>query len=217
MLRAAGHDAHAVTLTGVGERAHLLSPEIRLKTHRDDVLNQIRFEELDDVVLVGHSYAGMVITGVADLLLRQGSRVLRQLVYLDAFVPHPGESWSSSQPPETVAARLEAAIVRNNTKVMPAPDAKVFGLRGADHEWVTRRMTPQPLAVYQDPLCFDAERLTSLPRTFIDCTSPPSPTLAQIRRRVRQEAGWEILKLETGHDAMVSAPRELSDALLSLV
>lgn len=216
MLRDAGHDAHAVTLTGVGDRSHLLSPEIRLKTHLDDVLNLILFEELGDVVLVGHSYAGMVITGVADLLLRQGSRVLRRLVYLDAVVPRPGESWSSRQPRETVAARIEAATVMKNTKVMLPPDAKVFGLEGADHEWVTRRMTPHPFAVYQDPLHFDAETLAALPRTFINCSSPSLPSLADIRNRVRQEQGWHALMLETGHDAMISAPRELGEALLSI-
>ena len=172
LLRGAGHGAHAVTLTGVGDRSHLLSPEIRLNTHRDDVLNAILFEELDDVVLVGHSYAGMVITGAADGLLRQGSRILRRLVYLDAVVPRPGESWSSRQPREIVEARMEAAIVRNETRVMLPPDAKVFGLQGADHEWVTRRMTPHPFAVYQDPLHFDAERLSAVPRTFIGCCAP---------------------------------------------
>lgn len=215
LLRAAGHDAHAVTLTGVGDRAHLLNPGIRLRTHCDDVLNLIRFEELDEVVLVGHSYAGMVITGVADLLLRQRSRALQQLIYLDAVVPHPGESWCSHQPAETVAARVKAAVFRNRTEVMLPPDAKVFGLEGADHEWVTRRMTPQPFAVYQDPLSFDAERLAAIPRTFIACTSPALPTLSRIRARVQSEKSWHFLEIETGHDSMVSAPRELTDALLS--
>jgi thioesterase domain-containing protein len=215
LLRSAGHEAHAVTLTGLAERAHLLRPEIRLKTHLDDVLNFIKFEELDDVVLVGHSYAGMVITGVADLLLLQGARALRRLIYLDAVVPHPGESWSSHQPPETVAERVQAAVVRNDTRVMLPPDAKVFGLEGADHEWVMRRMTPQPFAVYQDPLAFDPARLATLPRTFIACTSPALPTLSRIRARVQSEKDWSLLEMEAGHDAMVTEPRELARILLS--
>lgn len=217
LLRAAGHDAHAVTLTGVSDRAHLLNPDIRLNTHINDVLDLIIFEELDDIILVGHSYAGMVITGVADALLQRGSRVLRQLVYLDAVVPRPGESWSSHQPAETIAARIEAAVIQKGTKVLPPPDAKVFGLEGADYEWVTRRMTPQPFALYQDPLWFDARRLAALPRSFIDCTAPSLPTLAAIRTRVQRENGWRLLEIRTGHDAMVSAPRELADALISLV
>lgn len=217
LLRAAGHVAYAPTLTGLGDRSHLLSPDIRLSTHIDDVLNLIEFEELEDVVLVGHSYAGMVITGAADALLKRGARVLKQLVYLDAVVPRSGESWSSHQPPETVAARIEAAVVRNNTKVMLPPNAKVFGLEGADHEWVTRRMTPQPYLLYLDPLSFDADRLAALPRTFIACTSPALPTLSNMRARVQTEKGWHLIKLETGHDPMVSAPRELTDNLLLLI
>ncbi len=214
LLRVAGHDVHAVTLTGVGDRAHLLSPDIRLRTHIDDVLNLIRFEELDEVVLVGHSYAGMVITGIADSLLQQGSRALRHLVYLDAVVPNSGESWSSHQPPETVEARIKSAVMRGNTKVILPPDAKVFGLKGADHEWVTRRMTPQPFLLYIDPLSFDPGRLAELTRTFIACTSPALPTLANIRSRVQQQDDWQLLELETGHDAMISAPTELAEILL---
>lgn len=214
LVRAAGHDAYAVTLTGIGDRAHLLSPEIRLKTHIEDVLNLIRFEELDEVVLVGHSYAGMVITGVADVLLKQKLSVLQQLVYLDAVVPRPGESWSSHQPPETVEARIKSAVMKGNTKVILPPDAKVFGLKGADHEWVTRRMTPQPFLLYIDPLSFDPGRLSELTRTFIACTSPALPTLANIRNRVQQEIGWRLLEIETGHNAMISAPTELAEILL---
>ena len=217
LLRRAGHDAHAITLSGVGDRGHLLSPEIRLKTHIDDVLNLISFEELNDVVLVGHSYAGMIITGVADALLARGSTTLRHLVYLDAVVPLPGESWSSHQPPETVAERINSAVIRNNTKVILPPNARVFGLDGTDHEWVTRRMTPQPFLLYLDPLDFEPSRLAALPRTFIACTSPALPTVVGARKRVERESGWRLMELETGHDAMISAPRELADALLSIV
>lgn len=216
LLRQAGHDAYAITLSGVGDRGHLLSPEIRLKTHIDDVVNLISFEELNNVVLVGHSYAGMVITGVADALLARGSTALKHLVYLDAVVPLPGESWSSHQPPETVAERINSAVIRNNTKVILPPNARVFGLEGADHEWVTRRMTPQPFLLYLDPLDFEPSRLAALPRTFIACTSPALPTVAGARERARQENGWQLMELETGHDAMVSAPRELDEALLSI-
>ena len=87
ILRSAGHDVHAVTLTGIGERAHLLSAQIRLHTHIDDVLGVIRGEELDRVVLVGHSYGGVVVTGVADALLRDTAGVLRHLVYVDGTAP----------------------------------------------------------------------------------------------------------------------------------
>jgi pimeloyl-ACP methyl ester carboxylesterase len=215
LLRAQGHVAHAVTLTGVGDRAHLLSAGIRLSTHIQDVLNTIASEELDDVVLVGHSYAGMVITGVADALLRQASGVLRHLVYVDAVTPHSGESWSSQHAPETVAARVEAAM-KNGGVALPPPDAGVFGLEGADRDWVNRRQTPQPFWVYRDPLVFDADRIARVPRTFIDCNAPALATIAVMRERVRQEPGWHVVELATGHDPMVSQPQALSQALLAL-
>lgn len=212
-LRAAGHEAHAVTLTGVGERAHLLRPDLRLRDHIADVLGLIDAEELgDDLVLVGHSYGGLVMTGVADALLARGLKP-RHLVYVDAVTPHPGESWSSQHAPETVRARLEAAAQRPDG-AMPPPDAAVFGLDGADRDWVNRRQTPQPAGVYQDRLDFDAARIATLPRTFIDCTAPALPTIAVMRERVRREPGWQVLELATGHDPMISAPEALVTLLL---
>jgi pimeloyl-ACP methyl ester carboxylesterase len=213
LLRAAGHAAHAVTLTGVGERAHLLSADIRLATHFQDVLNLIACEELDDVVLVGHSYGGIVITGVAEALQQQRPGLLRHLVYVDASAPHSGESWSSPHAPEVVAGRVAAALKTSGLSI-PPPDAGVFGLEGADRDWVNRRMTPQPFGLYQDSLAFDEARVASLPRTFIDCNQPALPNIAVMRQRVRSEPGWRVVELATGHDAMVSAPRELAGALL---
>lgn len=214
-LRAAGHAAHAVTLTGVGERAHLLRPDLRLRDHVADVLGLIEAEELaDDLVLVGHSYGGLVMTGAADALLARGATGLRHLVYVDAVTPHPGESWSSQHAPETVRARLEAAAQRPD-RAMPPPDAAVFGLEGADRDWVNRRQTPQPAGVYQDALDFDAARVAARPRTFIDCTAPALATIAVMRERVRREPGWRVVEMATGHDPMVSAPEALAAHLLA--
>lgn len=214
LLRAAGHDAYAVTLTGVGDRAHLLSAAIRLRTHIQDVLSVIVCEELDKVILVGHSYAGMVITGVADTLMQRQPSLIRHLVYVDAVTPLPGESWSSQHAPETVSGRIKAAMESGGVFI-PAPDANVFGLEGADRDWVNRRQTPHPFGVYRDPLSFDAERIAKLPRTFVDCTSPALPTIAAMRQRVRQEPGWQVVELATGHDPMITMPHELSRVLLS--
>jgi pimeloyl-ACP methyl ester carboxylesterase len=214
LLRAAGHGAHAVTLTGVGDRAHLLSDRVRLQTHIDDVLGLVACEELTDVVLVGHSYAGMVITGVADVLLQRAPTPLSHLVYLDAVTPHPGESWSSQHSPETLAVRVQAASASGGVS-LPPPDGSVFGLAGDDLAWVNRRQTPHPFGVYRDPLPFDAARLARVPRTFIDCTRPALETIAVMRERVRCEPGWRVVELGTGHDPMVSAPAALADILRS--
>lgn len=204
-----GHRAFPVTLTGVGERSHAMSPDIRLATHVQDVCAVIEAEELRDAVLVGHSYGGVVVTGVAD---RLADRIGR-LVYLDAVVPRSGESWSSGHTEDTRRQRREA-IAR--TGGLPPADPAAFGLQGEDAAWLQRRQTPQPGGVYEDPLHFDEARLASLPRTFIDCTDPALPTIAAARERVRREPGWQVLEIATGHVPMVSAPDELLRQLLSL-
>jgi pimeloyl-ACP methyl ester carboxylesterase len=208
-LWSAGHRAFAVSLTGVGERAHLSPKTVTLDTHIADVASVIEAEELLDAVLVGHSYAGMVITGVAD---RVAAR-LRHLVYLDAVVPRSGESWSTHHSSETQSARRKSIADQG---LLPPPDPSIFGLSGADRAWVARRQTPQPGGLYDAKLQFDAERVAALPRTFIDCTSPALATIAPMRERVRSEPGWKVAEIATGHDAMISAPKALLDVLLSL-
>jgi pimeloyl-ACP methyl ester carboxylesterase len=204
----AGHRAFAVSLTGVGERAHLLSRTITLDTHVDDVAAVIEAEELTGAVLVGHSYAGMVITAVAD---RLAGRIAR-LVYVDAVVPASGECWSSTHEEKTRAER-RAAIAGGGTLL--APDPKVFGLEGADADWVRRRQTPHPGGMYDEPLAFDEACIARLPRTFVDCTAPALPTIAVMRQRVRAQPGWRIVELKTGHAPMVSAPNDLVAALFA--
>jgi len=213
-LRSAGHEVHAVTLTGVGERAHLLSREVSLATHIDDVLGLVEAEELADVVLVGHSYGGVVVTGAADALLARGPGRLRQLVYVDAVVARPGESWSSTHTPETIAARARAAQESSGGLAMPPPDPAAFGLEGEDARWVRRRQTPHPFRTYQEPLRFDAARVAALPRCFIDCKAPALATIAAARERVRAEPGWRVVELATGHDPMVSLPERFVAVLL---
>lgn len=213
LLRAAGHAVHAVTLTGLAERAHLLSKDIRIATHVADVAGTIAFEELDDVVLVGHSYGGNVITATADRVEREMPGVLRHLVYVDGSAPRPGESWSSPHRPEVVAARVKAAAEGGGVAI-PAPDAAVFGLTGADRDWVNRRMTPQPFGPYLDPVVYDVERLARIPRTFVDCNEPAFPNIDVMRKRVREDRSWTVVEMATGHDAMISAPDALARVLL---
>ncbi len=153
-LVCAGHRVHAVTLTGLGERAHLLRADIDLQTHVTDVIQAIEAEELQQVVLVGHSYAGMLITAVADRMPQRLSR----LVYLDAVVPKPGESWSGTHSPATRKARLDAARA-SPLFAFPPPDPVVFGLDGEGHAWVVRRQTPHPAGTYEAPLDFNVQRL----------------------------------------------------------
>ena len=213
-LRAAGHEVHAVTLTGDGERAHLRHPGITLATHVNDVVALVQAEELSDVVLVGHSYGGMVVTGAADRLLDANPQAVRQIVYIDAIVPIPGEGWGDTHSAEVVAARTAAA--KANDHALPAPDPIDFGITGADRDWLQRRQVPHPFGPYRDPLRFNGERWARLPRTFIDCVQPAYPTIAAMRQRVRALPGFSVLEMQTGHCPMVSQPQQLMQHLLAL-
>lgn len=216
-LHQQGQRAHAVTLTGLGERAHLLSPDITLETHIEDVRRLIEAEELDDVVLAVHSYAGMIGTAIAD---RMGGR-LKHLVYVDAVVPKPGESWSSTQSRATQEQRLSAAAASQDFS-FPPPDPSVFGLAGADHDWVQRRQTPHPGHTYRMPLNFDMQRVASVARTYVNCTEPALPTIEPSRLRVKDPGFWDgawaprarVLELPTGHDPMISEPAALTRILM---
>jgi pimeloyl-ACP methyl ester carboxylesterase len=209
LLWAGGAHVVVVTLSGLGERAHQRTPGITMGTHVADVVTAVRAAESRDAVLVGHSYAGMVVTGAADVL---GEEV-GPLVYLDAVVPQPGDAWSTRNPPE-VQEQRRAEIARHGT--LPPPPASVFGLTGVDAAWVDRRQTPQPGGVFDDPLHFDAARWAARRRVFVDCTTPPLPTIDPSRALVRQQPGWEIVELATGHDPMISAPEELAAVLLGV-
>lgn len=216
-LIAAGHRAHAVTLTGVGERSHLLHASITLETHIQDVQQALQAEELEPAILVGHSYAGMLITAVAN---RQ-PEALAHLVYLDAVVPNPGEAWGDAHMPATRQARLAAARA-SPANTIPPPDPAVFGLQGAAHAWVQRRQTPHPAQPYSAALQFDARRVAGVPRTFVSCTQPSLATIDPIRARVVDSAFWDgawlpgsrFVELPAGHDPMVSAPSLLLQLLL---
>ena len=220
-LAAAGHRAHAVTLTGVGERAHQMSAAITLETHITDVTNAIQMEEMSDVVLAVHSYAGMIGTALADRLTQR----LRHLVYVDAVVPQPGESWSSTHAVTTRESR-KAAAESSADFSFPPPDPSVYGLTGADYEWVRRRQTPHPGHTYDAPLNFDTQRVAAVPRTFVSCTQPALATIDPIRPRVVDPGFWDgawtggggirMVELRTGHDPMVSAPAELTQILLNV-
>jgi pimeloyl-ACP methyl ester carboxylesterase len=209
-LRAAGSEVHAPTLTGLSERAHLLSPTVGLDTHVEDVVRLIDVLGLRDVVLVGHSYAGQIVTGVAD---RRPDAVAKR-VYLDAFVGEDGETAVSLQP-ETVAHHWsESAAEQGFGWLVPVRRLEVLGVtEQADVDWLTPRLTPHPWKTYTDPL-----RLTGaadrVPAAFVECVSWMRVFQSQAERA--RAKGWPVHELETGHEAMVTAPEELADVLLRL-
>jgi pimeloyl-ACP methyl ester carboxylesterase len=217
-LRAAGHTVFAPTQTGLGERRHLLSDAVGLEVFALDVVNLLEAEELADVILVGHSLGGLTITAVADRLPDR----LRHLVYLDAGVLNNGESVFGALPAELVAARRAAAAASSGGLSMPPPSPASFGIPdGPLAEWVARRMTPHPIATYEQPLELRTALIgNGLPCTYVVCTDPVYPPTEASRQRVKGfiAAGlpWTWRELATGHDAMVLAPDALAEVLLTI-
>ena len=213
-LRAAGHLVYTPTLTGLGERRHLISALVNLDTHINDIINVIENEELNEVVLVGHSYAGIIVSGVAD---RAAAR-LRHVVFLDSLLLESGKSIFSSFPKEVVEQRMKS--IRENGGGVGAVAAfppRAFGVTDpADIEWVARRMTPQPVGTYQQPLILNAPIGNGVLKTYIDCTVEPMPNLNAGKAMVRREPGWQIRTLASAHDAMVIAPGPLTNMLIDL-
>jgi pimeloyl-ACP methyl ester carboxylesterase len=210
-LRAAGHQVFCPTLTGLGERAHLLSREVNLTTHIQDVVGLLEAEELNAVVLVGHSYGGIVITGVA----ARAKVRLRQLVYLDSALVEDGAAWSSVAPPAMAEERRRIAQESSGGLSLPNPKPEVFGvLDPADQAWVARRLTPHPFASYDQKMNWGGPIGNGLPKLYIDCTDPPSASLAEMKKRYRGKAEWPMEEIKTGHDAMISAPEETTKILL---
>lgn len=213
LLRGAGHTVYTPTLTGLGERAHLISPLVNLDTHISDVINLIESEELNDVVLVGHSYAGIIISGVAD----RAPQRLKQLVYLDSLLLESGKSIFSTFPKDVVRARLQSIRETGGGVGASGFPPTAFGVKNpADVAWVSRRMTPQPVGTYSQPLILAAPLGNGLPKTYVDCTLEPMANLNPAKVMVRATPGWQVRTLSSGHDAMVTAPGPLSALLREL-
>ena len=208
LLRAVGHDVHTPTLTGLGERVHLATPEVGLDTHTQDIVNLLEFEDLHRVVLVGHSFGGITITTVAD---RVPDR-LQHLVYLDAVVPLDGESRFDSMDPQARAELEEQARVAGDGWRVPSPIVDDLPSE-ADGRWITSKLTPQPLKTYQDKVHLTSAAALALPRTYVYCTSSWMELHAERARR----AGWDYRELDTEHLCYATAPREVADLLSSLV
>lgn len=235
LLRSAGHAVYTPTLTGCGERAHLNRRGIGLETHVLDVVGVLAFEELSGVVLVGHSYGGNVITGVADRVPER----LAHLVYLDANVPGDGQSLADLMPPPHGDLYPSRSVARGEqwrqrgwklrqagadelpAAEAPPTEAAFAGLidrkvvTTADAQWMLRNVVPHPAKTYMDPVRWQNPLALALPRTFIHCTGKSGwDAFAPFAERAKHETGWRYRAIATEHDAEVYTPREVADLLL---
>jgi len=214
LLRAGGHEVYTPTLTGLGERVQLANPGIDLAVHAKEVAALLEYEDLRDVVLVGHSLGGAVITSAADVAAHR----LRRLVYLDAFVPEVGQSVFDLMPAPRRESFEQQARDHGQGWLVPLDwDAALDGwgiTDPADREWMRPRLSPQPLAVFQQARAGGAD-LSGLPSSYLHCLR--NPTVATFQpfadRAVANPATWSLHQLDAWHDAMVTVPGQLAGLL----
>ncbi len=209
-LNKAGHRVLTPTLTGLGEKSHLLRPDIDLTLHIQDIVNALRWEDLREVVLCGHSYGGMVITGVAE----QESDRLASLVYLDAFVPVDGEAVTDLLLSERLAdMQIDLAQTGDGWKLSPV-SAERFGVGDPeDRAWVDGKCTPHPWATFTQPISLSRGHHAVSRRSYILAAEyDPSP-FQRYGQMARKDASWKFHALPTGHDAMVTMPEALAKLL----
>lgn len=213
-LRDAGHEVHTPTLLGVGERSHLVHPGVDLDTHVDEVVELLRERDLVDVILAGHSYGGMVITGVADRALDR----VGHLVYLDAAHPNDGESLVDVAGASMRLARSDSRVVDGVELVLwPVPEmGRFYGVDDPDDlVWMQDHLTPHPWRCFEQPLHLrDEAAVRRIPRTNVNCTeSLRTSEPDALARQLDAERVWE---LDTGHDLMISEAAAVTAMLLQL-
>jgi pimeloyl-ACP methyl ester carboxylesterase len=213
ILRAKGHEVYTPTMTGLAEREHLLSPTVDLDMHVTDIVKVLQFEDLRNVVLVGHSYGGMVITGAAD---RATDRI-GGLVYLDAAYPQNGQSLVDIAGTLMFAARKASRVVNGMELVLfPGTDPMSFyGVTDPEQiAWMKPKLTPHPWKCFEQKLVLDNEAaMRKIPQSFIVCSSHMDDSSRAALKALSNGRFWEI---DTGHDLMISEPAAVADALLQL-
>jgi len=203
LLRADGHTVFTPTLTGLGERSHLLTRDVSLDTHITDIVQVLEFEDLENVVLVGHSYGGMVITGVAD----KASDRISQLVYLDAMLPENGKAI-------TDYSQRKFAPITEDSWHDSAGEPQEYGVTDErDVAWVKKRLTDMPRKCMTQPLRLAGDK-SRVKGAYILCSTRPFASEAAQRAKQRGYRYRELLS--AGHDAMVTQPRELTKILNEL-
>jgi pimeloyl-ACP methyl ester carboxylesterase len=207
LLTGRGHSVFAPTLTGLGERSHLMNADIRLATHVADVVNVIKWEQLTDVVLVGHSYAGFVISGVAE----RAPSALASIVFLDAFVPDSGDRLVDLTSQASRDA-IELSAKNGDLTVPPRP-AAFFQVNEKDRAWIDALCTPHPLATMVDKAVLTGARERVPRKTYIRAQAYPNPGFDAAYDKLASDPSWRRYEVPCGHDVMVDMPEQLAEIL----
>ena len=210
LLERQGHKVFTPTLTGLGERSHLLRAGINVSTHVTDVANVLKWEGLSNVVLCGHSYGGLVVSGVAE----QMGPAIGSIVFLDAFVPENGDSM----------AALTSQAVRDNLKIaaergdlgVPARSAAAFLVKDKDQAWVDAMCVPQPIGTMTEKITLTGARERIGKKAYIRASAYPNPGFDTAYARVKADTSWRTYEVPCGHDVMVDMPERLTEILVEV-
>ncbi len=210
LLERQGHKVFTPTLTGLGERSHLLRAGINVSTHVTDVANVLKWEGLSNVVLCGHSYGGLVVSGVAE----QMSSAIGSIVFLDAFVPENSDSM----------AALTSGAVRDNLKIaaergdlgVPARSAAAFLVKDKDQAWVDAMCVPQPIGTMTEKITLTGARERIGKKAYIRASAYPNPGFDTAYARVKADTSWRTYEVPCGHDVMVDMPERLTEILVEV-
>ncbi|WP_407529044.1 alpha/beta hydrolase [Methylobacterium oryzisoli] len=209
-LRRQGHRVWTPTQTGLGERSHLLSRQITVETHVQDVARVIEMEDLRDVILVGHSYGGMAVTGVADRLTDR----IRHIVYLDALIPENGDTAFALLPPGMADARRKAVLDQGAGVALPVPGPDAFPIpAGPAKDWFMQRLRPHPIGTYESPMRLTKPAGADLAVTYVAYTSQALASIEPSRQRARAKPGWQYRELAVPHDVEVPNPEIVVEVL----
>jgi pimeloyl-ACP methyl ester carboxylesterase len=209
LLRRQGHVVFTPTLTGLGERSHLLSPATNASLHITDVVNLIHYERLSDIVLVGHSYGGCVVSGVAEVVPDK----IASIVFLDAFIPDNGDATVDLVQP-AVKDIILAAAARGETTV-PVRNAAAVNVNETDRPWVDSLAGPQPIGTMTEKLRLTGAREKIARKTYIRASSYPNVSFEAAHARAKAE-GWRTYEVPCGHDVMIDMPERLAEILLEV-
>lgn len=207
-LQDQGHEVHAPTMTGLCERSHLASPAVNLETHIRDITGELKWKDMQDVVLVGHSYGGMVIAGAAD---REWQRI-KAVVCIDGFVPKNGQAAFDMRPPERNQQLLDQA--RRGGWALPPTPAEHFRVLPENQAWVDGSCTDFPIACFTQPLQMRGGREKISRNMYIRASGYKAPMFDDLAAVV-ETSGWEVHYMECGHDTMVDDPGRTTELLLA--
>jgi pimeloyl-ACP methyl ester carboxylesterase len=210
LLAKQGHKVFTPTLTGLGERSHLLRAGINVSTHVTDIVNVLKWEGLSGVVLCGHSYGGLVVSGVAE----QVGSAISSIVLLDAFLPENGDSMAELTN-QTVRDSLKAAVEHGDLGV-PARSAAAFLVNEKDRAWVDALCVPQPIGCMTEKMALTGARERIAKKTYIRAGAYPNPGFDTAYTRVKADKSWRTYEVPCGHDVMVDMPERLAEILLEV-